>query len=613
MRYFARKKIKYSYLAGVLMLILLISGRSSRDLPSVGQTIKLQKDRERYTVVLNNELQLLPLKSLKGRKIASVNTGSPHAAVFDSLLRNYTDIESFTFYPGKNTSMEDDLSKFNTVIIQVTPESLDNSETINFILDTKLHKEIIIAGFGNTGYLQKFNEITVPIIWSTEQTAGSASYSAQVVFGGIAATSRLTDSISPRYAAGAGYSTEKIRLKYTIPEEVGISSYKLSKIDDIVAEAISERATPGAVVMVVKDGDVIFNKAYGTHTYEDNVQTRVDDIYDLASVTKIAATTITAMSLYDQKKLDLNAPISNYLPEARGTNKAGIRVREAMLHQAGFINLDFLSKTKSQDYSRDSSWLYPVKIADNYYLRRNFYRDVMWPMMLKSPVPTRGKYVYSDISMYVMKEILEHQSGETLDRYVREEFYKPLGMTRAGFNPLNRFRKDEIVPTERDNYFRNELLQGYVHDQGAALANGVSGHAGLFSTANDLAILNQMLLNRGSYGGSQYFKPETVDLFTSRQSTVSQRGLGFDRWDPKSNSGYPSKLASSETYGHTGFTGTCVWVDPKYNLIYIFLSNRIYPSASSKLNSLRIRPRIQDVIYEAVRSAGTSASTGSHS
>jgi CubicO group peptidase (beta-lactamase class C family) len=273
-------------------------------------------------------------------------------------------------------------------------------------------------------------------------------------------------------------------------------------------------------------------------------------------------------------------------------------VREAMLHQAGFVNLDFMSYVKPQDHSIDSSYFYPVKVADNYYLRRDFYRDVMWPKMLNSPLPTRGRYVYSDISMYVMKEIIERQSGMGLDRYVLEEFYKPLGMRKAGFNPLNRFSKNEIVPTENDHYFRKELLQGYVHDQGAALVNGVSGHAGLFSSANDLAILNQMLLNKGSYGGTQYFKPETVDLFTSRQSTVSYRGLGFDR---AGSSTYPSRLASRETFGHTGFTGTCVWVDPKYNLIYIFLSNRIYPSVSSKLNSLQIRPRIQDVIYEAMQ------------
>lgn len=217
--------------------------------------------------------------------------------------------------------------------------------------------------------------------------------------------------------------------------------------------------------------------------------------------------------------------------------------------------------------------------------------------MLRSPVPTRGQYVYSDISMYVMKEIIERQAKQSLDQYVLNEFYKPLGMRTAGFNPRRRFDKDQIVPTENDLYFRKELLQGYVHDQGAGLADGISGHAGLFASANDLAILNQMLLNGGTYGGDDYFKPETVELFTSRQSNVSYRGFGFDR---ANGHGYPSKLASIQTFGHTGYTGTCVWVDPKYKLIYIFLSNRVNPSVTDKLNNLRVRPRIQDVIYEAM-------------
>ena len=229
--------------------------------------------------------------------------------------------------------------------------------------------------------------------------------------------------------------------------------------------------------------------------------------------------------------------------------------------------------------------------------------------MMRSPLPTRGKYVYSDISMYMMKQIIEHETEKPLDTYVLDEFYKPLGMRTAGFNPSRRFSKDDIVPTERDTYFRKTLLHGYVHDSGAAMADGVSGHAGLFASANDLAILNQMLLNGGTYGGIQYFKPETIDLFTSRQSNVSRRGLGFDR--AEAGGGYPSRMASSATYGHTGYTGTCVWVDPKQELIYIFLSNRVYPSASPKLNSMRIRPRIQDAIYTAIAEGdGNFASIG---
>ena len=220
--------------------------------------------------------------------------------------------------------------------------------------------------------------------------------------------------------------------------------------------------------------------------------------------------------------------------------------------------------------------------------------------MLNSTLANRGKYVYSDLSMYFMKEMVERQSGERMENYVMDQFYKHLGMTRAGFNPRHRFIKEEIIPTEDDRTFRKTLLEGYVHDQGAAMVGGVSGHAGLFSSTNDLAILYQMLLNRGSYGGTEYFKPATVDMFTAKQSNVSRRGLGFDRWDPESTKGYPSRLASPQTFGHTGYTGTCVWVDPKYNLVYIFLSNRVNPGVSAKLIELNIRGRIQDVIYEAI-------------
>lgn len=272
-----------------------------------------------------------------------------------------------------------------------------------------------------------------------------------------------------------------------------------------------------------------------------------------------------------------------------------------MLHQAGFIPfIPFHDFVKPGDYSRDSSAAFPTKVADNYYIKKGFFKEVMWPKMLNSPIRTRGKYVYSDISMYVMKEICERLSGMPLDTYVWENFYKPLGMQTAGFLPRNRFSKDQIVPTEQDNYFRKTLLEGYVHDQGAALAGGVSGHAGLFSSANDLAIIYQMLLNKGSYGGNQYFQPQTVDMFTKKQSDVSRRGLGFDRWDPDATKKYPSQLASPLTYGHTGYTGTAVWVDPAKGLVYVFLSNRVNPTVSEKLGSLKIRPRIQDAIYKAI-------------
>ena len=227
----------------------------------------------------------------------------------------------------------------------------------------------------------------------------------------------------------------------------------------------------------------------------------------------------------------------------------------------------------------------------------------MWPEMLNSPLRSRGKYVYSDLSMCFMQQIIETITATPENVYVQQQFYTPLGMQTTGFLPLNRFKPDQIIPTEDDHDYRHELLDGYVHDPTAALmgACALAGHAGVFASANDMSILYQMLLNHGSYGGAQYLRPETIDLFTAKQSNVSRRGLGFDRWDPDADHHYPSKLASPESYGHTGFTGTCVWVDPKYNLVYIFLSNRVNPTpASNRLSSLNVRPRIQDVVYDAI-------------
>lgn len=600
-----RLVLTYPTIISMVFLILLFGGFNQRISPQeIIDDVNSNKETQTSAVLLNNELQNIPLKNLESRTIASINIGSAYPRIFDNMLRNYAPVKDFTF----GFFNINELQNYSTLIIQVTPQSLAQPETIRFILQMQNQKEIILAGFGNSASLQMLNTITAPVIWSPDYSAAAADHSAQIIFGGIAATGRLNATISPKYQAGSGFTTQKIRLRYGSPEDVGIRSANLEKIDKIVEEAIREHATPSAVVMVVKDGDVIFNKAYGNHTYGGSEPTRPDDIYDLASVTKTAATTMAVMKLYDEQKLSLDANIGTYLPDVRETDKNDIAVREVMLHEAGFINIDFFSRIGSRDHSSDSSFFYPVKVADNYYLRRNYYQDEMWPKMLRSPVRTRGQYVYSDISMYMMKEIVEHQAATPLDQFVLQEFYKPLGMRTAGFNPRRRFEKDRIVPTEQDDYFRNTLLQGYVHDQGAALADGVSGHAGLFASANDLAILNQMLLNRGTYGGIQYLKPETVNLFTSHQSNVSRRGLGFDRGEGGS---YPSSLASEGTYGHTGYTGTCVWVDPKYNLVYIFLSNRVYPSVTNKLNSLRIRPRIEDAIYEAIsKSAEYNATLG---
>ncbi|MDQ0969602.1 CubicO group peptidase (beta-lactamase class C family) [Flavobacterium sp. W4I14] len=557
------------------------------------------------TVLLNNQDGIIPLKSLEKKNIASVSLSFAYSAVFDSLANKYDKITSFSADSYKDSvnlnDLEDDLKYFNTILITIDDQNVSKAKYINFINSISKNKQVIISFFGNGPGLKSFDLLKSPIIWTGQNNIDAAAIVPQYIFGGIAASKKLTTAYSARYTMGSGYTTSAIRLKYTVPEDAGLNSNNLKEIDAIAAEAIAQKATPGLVVLVAKDGKVIFNKAYGTHTYDTNVPDKVTDIFDLASVTKVTATTPAVMRLFEEGKLKLDTNIGAYIPKARTTPMNNIQVREVMLHQAGFIPyIPFHDYVKTGDYSRDSSAAYPTKVADNYYIKKGFFKDFMWPKMLNSPIKTRGKYVYSDISMYVMKDIVEHISEEPLNQYTYENFYKPLGMQTAGFLPRNRFKPEQIIPTEMDTYFRKTLLVGYVHDQGAALAGGVSGHAGLFASANDLAIIYQMLLNRGTYGGVEYFKNSTVDMFTSKQSNVSRRGLGFDRWDPDTTKHYPSELASPQTYGHTGYTGTCVWVDPSRGLVYVFLSNRVNPTVTDKLSNLKIRGRIQDVVNKAI-------------
>jgi CubicO group peptidase (beta-lactamase class C family) len=601
------RKNKWRFCLLALSGFVLVHSACAQNPPLTGQAfVNEEKAAEKSTVLLNNAQNQLPLKELGQLAIASIHFSYPHAAVFDSLLNKYSAIESFNGMayvglPGQGV-LDFDTKLYNTLIVQLTDADMANPQIVSFIGENRRSKNLVIAYFGDGSSLGKLENINSPIIFSKKSSLVSAMFSAQAIFGGIAVTQNLDKTYSQKYRAGTGFTTAKTRLQYTVPEEAGINSNNLTDIDKIAYEAIANQATPGCVVLVAKDGKVIFNKAYGFHTYDRTITDKLTDIFDLASVTKISATTIEAMRLTEEGRLNIDSTIGTYIPMARKTNKNDVKISELLEHQAGLIpDIQTYEKLKPTDISTDSSAAYPTKVALHYYLRKDYFRDVMWADMLNSPLKTRGQYVYSDLSMCFMKEIGESITATPLNEYVQENFYDPLGMQFAGFLPYKRFPINRIVPTEDDEVFRHSLLDGYVHDPTAALLGGVSGNAGLFATANDLAILYQMLLNRGTYGGDQYFKPETVDKFTAKQSDVSRRGLGFDRWDPIADRHYPSKLASPKTFGHTGYTGIGVWVDPTYNLVYIFLSNRVNPSVSDKLSSLNIRPRIQDAVYQAIQ------------
>ncbi len=387
---------------------------------------------------------------------------------------------------------------------------------------------------------------------------------------------------------------------------------KLGAIDSIAHDAIAQKAFPGCVVLVARDGEIIYHKAFGNFEYEASPSVNLESIFDLASVTKISATTISVMKLYEEGKLDLKKKIGDYLPWVIGSDKAHLPIEEILLHQAGLIPfIPFYKETidtvtgipNPTIYSDVQKPGFTIRVAQNIYMRDD-WKDTLFSRILKSPLGPPNKYVYSDNDFIFLGKIVEAITGMTLDQYVIKTFYSKMGLVTTGFKPRDRFPVDHMVPTEIEKHFRRQLTQGDVHDEGASLFGGVAGHAGLFSDAYDLGMLYQMLLNGGQLNGERFLKPETIQLFTAYHSKVSRRGYGFDkpekdnavRKDP-----YPCLSCSPQTYGHTGFTGTCVWVDPKYKLIYIFLSNRVYPTRdNNKLSQMSIRGKIQETVYQAL-------------
>ncbi|MEJ7767106.1 MAG: glycoside hydrolase family 3 N-terminal domain-containing protein [Chitinophagaceae bacterium] len=398
------------------------------------------------------------------------------------------------------------------------------------------------------------------------------------------------------------------------PSMLGFEEDKLLEIDSLANDAIAQHATPGCAVLVVKDGKIAFNKSYGYATYDSLEAVSEESIYDMASVTKIFATTLAVMKLHDEGKLDLNKTLGDYLSWVNGSNKSHLPLKEILLHQAGLKSfIPFYKETIDPSkgglafytiYSEKPVYSHSIRVAENMYMK-NDWQDTMYARILHSSLEPKGHYVYSDNDFIFLGKVVEAITGTTLDQYVEEEFYHKLMLRFTGFKPRDRFPVSQLVPTEQEVAFRSQLLRGDVHDPGAAMFGGVAGHAGLFSTAIDLAVIAQMLLNGGSFNEHQFIKKETLDTFTAYQSRFSRRGYGFDKPEKDNDTlknPYPCLSASPSTFGHTGFTGTCVWVDPKYNLIFIFLSNRVNPygGINNKLLRMNVRGKIQQTVYQAL-------------
>ncbi len=398
--------------------------------------------------------------------------------------------------------------------------------------------------------------------------------------------------------------------KTPIANQWGMNMARMAKIDSIANDAIAKKAAPGCVVLVLKDGKIAYEKAYGNYTYDATEPMKVEAVFDMASVTKICATTISVMKLYEQGKIDLKKTLGTYLPFVRGSNKENLTLNKILLHQAGLVSyipfyketLDSAGASLPGIYAGKKTDSFSIRVANSLFMA-NSWKDSIEQRILKSPVGPMDKYVYSDNDFILLGKIVEAVSGLSLDTYVKQTFYNPMSLSSIGFSPLQKHSLSRIVPTEEEKKFRSQLLRGDVHDPGAAMMGGIAGHAGLFSNAYDIAAIMQMLMDGGTYNGKRYLLPETVALFTAYQSNISRRGYGFDKPEKDNNSRkepYPTLSASARTFGHTGFTGTSTWADPAKKLVFVFLSNRVNPSGSNTLLDMNVRLKIHETIYQAL-------------
>ncbi|MFA9370296.1 MAG: glycoside hydrolase family 3 N-terminal domain-containing protein [Labilibaculum antarcticum] len=608
---------------------------------------------EKAITLVKNDERLLPLKRLDTLRIASVAMGVSIRNRFQEYMGRYTDIDFFQI--EKNASIESysqllkKLNGYNLVIVSKHDSDLRatkkfgiTNQTIEFLSELSKNQKVIFDLFANPYGLDLYEgtDRLKGILVSYEDNIETQMASAQIIFGGLASQGRLPVTVNERFPVGTGFETKHNRLGFSLAEQVGLNTLKLNVIDSIVNDAIKKKATPGCQILIARKGKVVFHKSYGHRTYEGKVEVRNPDIYDLASLTKIVATLPALMQLSDEGWINVDHSLGEYLSKAKGSNKDTLILRKILAHEARLLSykpfqweaVDSSSFDKDL-FSRTFSKRYSLKVADKLYLDRNYkfkegifshensedypvqvanelfihngYHDTIINQILTSKLRKSNGYKYSDLGFIMMGEMVKEISGESLDNYVKRHLYNMLGASSLGYNPLKRFNVDRIVPTQNDKFFRKQWIKAYVHDPTAAMLGGVSGHAGVFGNAGDLAKLGQMYLQEGTYGGETYISVETMNRFTARAypNSENRRGIGFDKpfYNTEEKGGPTCEEASDLSFGHTGFTGTMIWVDPKYDLLYIFLSNRICPDeANTKLIDMDVRTKIQSQIYKSI-------------
>jgi len=593
------------------------------DLKSINQELNASKYDdlnyqlyENAVTVLKNDGEIVPIAELENEKIAYVKMGDDDGANYLTMLQKYADVTEVK--EDTLSVLTKKLQEYSTVVVGYhkadgawKKHDFSNKE-LEWLDTIAKNKRVILTVFAKPYTLNKIKDFKniESVVLAYQNNNFAQTVAAEIVFGALGSKGKTPVSIGTTFKVNDGLNTKQInRLGFTTAENVGMSSAKLSNIDLIAQRAIKEKMTPGIQVLVARKGKVIYQKSFGYHTYDDDLKVKDTDIYDVASLTKMLSTLPNIMQLYDKGKLKLDEKLGDMLPVFAKTDKKNIILKDMLLHQARFQpwlpfyqqTLDSLKHPDSLYYRKMYSPEFPHQVAENLFLRED-YPTIMIEKIAESKLLTKKEYKYSDFSFILLKEFLEVKTGKTLDVLADQAFFKPLGANNTTYNPLRKFDMSAIPPTEIDNYFRYQTIQGYVHDMAAAMQDGVAGHAGLFSNALDVAKIMQMYLQKGNYGGKQYFSAKTFDTFNTCYDCKegNRRGLGFDKPQIE-KSGPTCGCVSKASFGHTGFTGTMAWADPETGIVYVFLSNRTYPEAGeNRLSKENIREDIQKAIQEAI-------------
>jgi hypothetical protein len=576
----------------------------------------LKKEIAEKTITLAKyeDKQIFPLPKNTDVRYALIEVAKNPRTQFSLEMRKAYNADVFNFDNSKTMQEADSLlallkNHYSHVIIAI--HELPRYPANNFNMSNalvKLIQNISISiptnlfVFGNPYAAKSFCE-TKNIILAYDDDPITHTTAAQLIKGEIGSEGQLPVTVCAALNYGAGFP-----LKAMASLALHQASISERKIDSIIQDAIQQKAAPGMVLLTIKDGKIIQEKTYGSMSYTGKDPISQESVYDMASVTKICATTLAVMKLYDEEKISLDKSLGDYLPWMKGTNKEHLFIKDILLHQAGLkawipfykeISDSITLKALPGYFSKIQNTSYGIKVDDSLYMRTD-WRDTMYSRIASSSVDQKKTYVYSDNDFILLGEIVKAVTGLSLDEYVWKYFYRPLGFRSSGFNPTRFIQKSVIAPTEQDPYFRERLIRGYVHDPGAAMFGGVSGHAGLFSNAYEIGVLMQMVMNKGVINEKRFIRSSTIELFTNYHSEISRRGYGFDKPEKDNASRkvpYPSMSVSAAAFGHTGFTGTCTWADPETNTVFVLLANRVHPTAKNTFGDLNVRGKVMEEVF----------------